>query len=334
MQTTRLLAINFGGLGDEILFLPTLKSIRDAHPNWHITLLCEPRSKSIFELTNLIDDIITFDIKKIPLLPNDLISLLILIRKGKFDIVVSSGSSYLVSMLLFLSGIKTRIGYYSGPLSKLLLSHAQPLNKEQYAASMYHDLVKGLGIQGQITQPAITVAKDSTEKINKLLPIEEKRLFRIVLHPGTSKLAIKKGIIKTWAADNWTDLIKHLLLKQNVQVVLAGGPDDDEIISTILDKLKASNVSLTDTNNFVLVYGKTKNIADLAALIESCQLLICLDSAPMHIGVALNKSLIAMFGPTDPKKLLPKNNRFIVINLPIEASAILQKVNEHLNTIY
>ena len=72
----RLLAINFGGIGDEILFQPTLKTIRETLPDWSITLMLEPRSASFGDLTDLIDNTITFDIKKRPLLTSDLMDLL------------------------------------------------------------------------------------------------------------------------------------------------------------------------------------------------------------------------------------------------------------------
>ena len=44
----------------------------------------------------------------------------------------------------------------------------------------------------------------------------------------------------------------------------------------------------------------TKSLADLAALIAISDLLICVDSAPMHMAVGLNKPLLAIFGPTNP----------------------------------
>ena len=40
----RILAINFGGIGDEIFFLPTLISLKKEFPNSEITLALEPRS--------------------------------------------------------------------------------------------------------------------------------------------------------------------------------------------------------------------------------------------------------------------------------------------------
>ena len=51
----KILFINFGGLGDEILFLPTIQAIKEEFPNSTITLALEQRSKSIIDLTNTID---------------------------------------------------------------------------------------------------------------------------------------------------------------------------------------------------------------------------------------------------------------------------------------
>ena len=49
----KILFINFGGLGDEILFLPTIQSVKEKYPNSEITLALEARSKGILSLTNI-----------------------------------------------------------------------------------------------------------------------------------------------------------------------------------------------------------------------------------------------------------------------------------------
>ena len=59
----RILFINFGGLGDEILFLPTIQSVKKEFPDSHITLALEERSKGISQLTNSIDELIFANIK-------------------------------------------------------------------------------------------------------------------------------------------------------------------------------------------------------------------------------------------------------------------------------
>ena len=59
----KILVINFGGLGDEILFLPTINTLKKLYPKSKITLALEPRGKAVADLTNLIDEVKIFDIK-------------------------------------------------------------------------------------------------------------------------------------------------------------------------------------------------------------------------------------------------------------------------------
>lgn len=324
---TKLLAINFGGIGDEVLFLPTLATIRAEHPDWHITLLLEPRSKSIAQVTNLIDATIEFDIKKRPLSAANLLELLGLLKDGNYHLVVSSGSSPLVSMLLFLSGIPKRIGYDSGKLSRMLLTNPVKLNRHQYAADMYHDLVGGLNIQKRAEPPAITAAADTKAAMRAMLaklgvdtadsalrcrqeaePAGATNRARnascrlVLLHPGTSRLAIQKGIFKTWSTESWTELISLLCQQDSIQPILAGGPDDKEIIADLEKRTKGTRL--------ISVAGKTKNLSELGGIIALCDLMICVDSAPMHLAVALKTPLVALFGPTDENRLLPTDPRF------------------------
>jgi ADP-heptose:LPS heptosyltransferase len=306
----KILTINFGGIGDEILFLPALSSIRAVFPEARISLLLEPRSRSFEQVTDLVDEILTFDIKKRPLKPQDLWSLLRLIQAGKFDIVVSSGSSPPVAALLFLSGIKKRVGYGANPLAKLLLTDAVPLNREQYAAAMYQDLATGIGAEKLPLEKCLPVAvlkPESVQRMSEFLAAEKVSPTtggkkRILLHPGTSKLAVQKGIIKTWATEHWLHLIDGLAAHEDLQLILAGGPDDAETISDLMQEVQKRSQQST---KFLSAFGKTKSLADLAALIDMCDLLVCVDSAPMHLAVALKKPVVALFGPTDEGKLLP-----------------------------
>ncbi len=363
----KVLAINFGGIGDEVLFLPTLERIKELAPECELTLLLEPRSKSIMDVTNLIDKIITFDIKKRPLTPFDLIALTMLLRKGGYDMVISSGSSPMVAMLLFLSGIKLRVGYDSGSPVKSLLTQPVKLLREQYAADMYHDLTKGMAnylrrkanpnasirdIEGTYQVPSITLKADSLAAMKAFLEeglkntqnavtaddtkqIDTRPVKTVLIHPGTSQMAVSKGIIKHWSSENWLAFIRLLQKQKNqpfqTRVILCGGPDDKEVVAELEKLLRSEGASAngdgtgangdgTGANGnasngapYISAVGKTKGLADLAALTSICDVLVCVDSAPMHIGVGLNKNLVALFGPTDPKLLIPTQANFKVL---------------------
>jgi len=289
----KILVINFGGIGDEILFLPTLISLKKESTDAKITLALEPRSKGIMDLTDLIDDLFLIDVKSKNKY-SELFKLIRLAQKGKFDLVVSSGGNKFISILLFLTGIKFCYGYNTGKLSELLLTKAVPLNKKQYACDMYHDLIT-----------PITDIKTYLPEIK--LESVEKQPNTILIHPGVSKLSVNMGMIKTIPAQKWSQVI-DLLIEAGKKVILAGGPDDKECIETIRNTMK-----YTDSENFVDYYGKTKSLIDLAKLISSAEKFVCSDSAPLHIAVATKTKTYVVFGPTDDKKLIPNSPDVVTI---------------------
>lgn len=290
MNMKNILAINFGGIGDEIFFLPTLISLKKAFPNSKITLALEPRSKSVKDLTDIIDDLILIDVKG----KNKYAQMLKLLwqaRQGKFDLVVSSGGNKLISILLFLTGIKERCGYDTGALSRILLTHPMKLNKNQYACKMYHDLIR------EVTDINTELPEVNVER-------KEKIQNSVLIHPGVSKLSVQKGCIKTVPAETWAKTI-DLLVAEGKKVILVGGPDDKECIETILSTVR--------TQNFENLYGTTKSLKDLAVLISSAEKFLCSDSAPLHVAVALHTKTYVIFGPTDVNALIPQTDSVVPI---------------------
>ena len=289
-KRNKILAINFGGIGDEIFFLPTLISLKKEFPDSHITLALEPRSKGIKTLTDTIDDLVLVDVKgKNKYL--EMLKLIISARKGHFDMVISSGGNKFISILLFLTGIKKRYGYYTGKLSSMLLTHAQPLNKNQYACSMYHDLIR-------------TITSHNTDLPQ--IKVEKREIVTnsVLIHPGVSKMSVMKNCIKTVPPKTWAKVI-DLLVAEGKKVMLTGGPDDEDCIKEILENVR--------TQNFENLYGTTKNLNELAQLISSAEKFLCSDSAPLHIAVALGVKTYPIFGPTNDKTLIPQTPQVVPI---------------------
>ena len=96
--------------------------------------------------------------------------------------VISSGSNKLIPVLLFLSGIKKRYGYASGKLSECLYTRAIKLERNQYAANMYHDLLDDLTLIDKVALPKIDVDTTNVEKFNN----------SVLIHPGVSKISVQK----------------------------------------------------------------------------------------------------------------------------------------------
>lgn len=298
-----ILFINYGGIGDEILFLPSIAAIKEKYPNAKITLALEDRAKCVKDLTNMIDETISVDIKANGFKKYiNILKFILSCRKKHFDCVISSGKNPFVAIILFLTGIKTKVGYNSK--FGFLLDKKIELNENQYAAKMYHDLVKPFN--ENYYDPTIEIIGDF-----KLEPNLKQNEY-IALHPGVSKMSVMKNIFKCPNISFWIELIKGLLDK-NLQVVLLGTKDDKELIEKILE-----NSDICNNPNFVNYFNKTKNIMEMAFLMKNSKYVICVDSAPLHVAVGVKANVFAIFGPTNDVKLVPKNDniKLIANNVP------------------
>ncbi len=295
----KVLFINYGGIGDEILFLPAIEGFKKLYPNAKVTLCLEPRAKGVKGLTNVIDDIITVDIKAGGI--KKYINILKLIFKTwfmGFDTVISSGKSPFVAIILFLTGAKTKVGYKTK--TSKLLNFEVPLNENVYAGNMYFDLIKPFG-DVNFELPKINF----DENFN--LPFNFGENNFVLIHPGVSLMSINKGIFKCPDTNFWVETIKKLL-EGGENVVIAGGPDDFETINKILE-----NNEISSNPKFYSMFNKTKNLYELTSLMNKAKTIICCDSAPFHIASALNKEIYVLFGPTNEEKLVFKTENIKVI---------------------
>ncbi len=320
----RVLALVPGGIGDQILFFPTLDELKRAYPHAQIDIVVEPRAKEAYRVCKSIHDIIPFDFKQNNSLA-DWGNLLGIIRDREYDIALSLGQNWAVGLLLWLTGVPTRVGYAGGGES--FLTNAVPLKTEQYAAAMYHDLLQGLGVSSACPPITINVPKRDIEWAEA----EQKRLGLpesgyVLIHGGASKLSQAKGINKIYPVENWKKIIQDFRKRQpDLPIVVAQGPDDAAFVSAL--QQACPGVKITAPGD----------IGKLAAMIAGASLMLCTDSAPMHLAVAVQTFTLALFGPTDPAKLLPastngKETRFVGIKSPtgniadITPETVLKKV--------
>lgn len=353
-QTLRKIAfINFGGIGDEILFAPVIEAVKAHVPQVQMTLILEDRSRVVSELLPDVDHVVTVALQRQSRWKS-FFQIWKALRQGSFDAVISSGSNAMIPVLLFLSGIPVRVGFQTGWVSRRLLTVEAPLapkhDRKGYAAVMYFALAKSflrwllpvhsataiaaeytgkddVGLNEVIEGDADSLSLERPHIVPRLKSAGLEELMwakgllkpddprrKILIHPGVSEISVQKNILKAWSPHAWAELIRLLTLSGSVsgnQVFLLGGPDDREAVESILQEIPS------DTPNFVNLYGKTRNLVQLAALIQACDLLVGVDSSPMHMAVGYGKPVVALFGPTDEKKLLPLGDpRFKAVTVP------------------
>lgn len=304
----KILALVPGGLGDQLLFFPALDDLKRNYPEAEIDVLVEPRSLGAYRICQSVTEVIKFDYKARNGF-GDFSNLLGVIRDREYDVVLSLGRRWAIGFLLWMSGIPKRIGYDANA-GRGFFTDTVPLNQDQYAAAMYHDLVKGLGIDSpcppvvaQIPKSDMNWAKAKQQE----LAITQ---GYIAIHGGSSRLAQQQGINKIYPVQQWQEVIQDIHQKQpNLSIVLLAGPDDQAWVRQMLQSSADIKVVAPD------------NIGQLAAIIAGAKLMLCTDSAPMHISIAVGTYTIALFGPTPAQKLIPQNDRCVGIQSPTSSIA-------------
>ncbi|MGE5656859.1 MAG: glycosyltransferase family 9 protein [Actinomycetota bacterium] len=316
----RIVALVPGGIGDQILFFPTLDDLKQSYPDAEVDVIVEPRAKDAYRVCKSVQEVLLYNFKDRNALA-DWANLLGIVRDREYEVVISLGQRASVGLLLWLTGIPKRVGY-AGSSGAIFLSDPVPLKTEQYAAEMYHDLLRGFGLDRPCGPLSINVPKqdlDWADAEQQRLGIKESGY--ILIHGGSSQLAKSKGIDKIYPVESWRQIAQDLQQRQpNLPLVVAQGPEDAEWVAKLTEACPTLKVTVPE------------DIGKLAAMIAAANLMLCTDSAPMHLAVAVQTYTVALFGPTDPAKLLPKSDRFIGIKSPtgrmadISPQEVLKKV--------
>jgi ADP-heptose:LPS heptosyltransferase len=307
----RIVALVPGGIGDQILFFPTLDDLKQNYPEVEIDVVVQPKSVGAYRVCKSVNDVFAYDFTDRNSLA-DWGNILGTIRDREYDIAISLGQTWLTGLLLWLTGIHKRIGY--GGQGQLFLTDIIPKKSEQYAAAMYHDLLQGLSITSACPPVAINVPKQDI----KWVEAEQKRLG--ISDSGYVLIQVGQGQ-DSYPLESWRKIIQDFQQRQpSLPVVLISDANSQVLLSQLLQSFPNLKVTAPE------------DLGKLAAMTAGASLLLCTDSAVMQLGVAVETYMIALFGATNPEKLLPKSDRVLVIKSPsgkmadISPNTIVEKV--------
>jgi heptosyltransferase-2 len=285
-------------IGDTILFLPVINSLRNAFPDAEISIAVKPGIKNLLETNNSIDNIIecksSFELLKL---------------KRSFDAAfIFYPRNALVNFIVFLMKIPYRIGY--NPInSGFMLTTKIPLYyypfysaygyKKQNFSETFLDLLRAVGVPSHKEAKIFLTKEDfcyAENLVNAKRPI-------IAICP--TKTSHKNRI---WPKENFAILADKLNKKYKTKVLFLGSKKDKIYVDEIIGLMDNKAVNLA---------GKT-TIRQAAALLKNCNLLIAHDSGIMHLASIMGTPIIAIYGNGDPEVWGPlkrKNVKIVYRNL-------------------
>jgi lipopolysaccharide heptosyltransferase I len=299
----RILLIKPSAIGDVVHALPILNLLRRRWPEAHISWLVTPICAGLLESHPQLDEIILFERHRYakfwrkPELMIELAELTRELRHGKFDLVVDLQGLFRSGWLTYQTRAPIRVGFTNArEFAWLGYTHQVPVDIDQHAVDRYLAITELLGCgRGPVEFVFATNDVDRQFAAHLTNGVERYAL----LFPGTN------WATKRWPVAHFAAMVEPLQQRFGLKSVVGGSSGEQQIASQVRGALNLA--------------GKT-NLRQLTALIEGADLVISNDSGPMHIAAALNKPLVALFGPTNPTRTGPYLREDSVVRLDIPCS--------------
>ncbi len=303
-DTPSILIVRLGALGDIIHTLPSVFAIREKYPNAIIDWIVEKRSSEILKKSPLIDSLIEIDTKKWrrdifnPSLAisasKDFLKTKEKMNKRNYDIAIDFQGLIKSGIFAYLSGAKTSAGfekeYLREPLNRIFIKkHYSPPGKDIHVIEKNYSLLKSIGIGGKIGNfectPEMLGANELKESVLKKYNITEMKKTIVGIYPGGGWQS------KLWGSENYAQLIEKISQRQDADILLIAGKNEEELISNIAEKTE---------NKPRLILNAS--IRELAVILAHTGILIGPDTGPLHLAALLGASTVGIYGPSSPLK--------------------------------
>lgn len=294
------LIVRLGAIGDIILSNPALAAVRTRFPKTSIHLLIDHNFSEIARDNPNIDDILLFPAKNEPKRHKKLFQFIKNVRSDKYDLVIDLDGTPRSAWLTFFTGGKIRLGPGTDWRSNFAYTlHSPSPEPVEHNQKTQRSILNPLGVDLS-AQPVffLSVDQESVAAIKERLTSFGMSFDRptALLLPGAQDRE------KKWPAEKMGILARWLVDEKDMAVVIAGAESCKDEIDRIR---KTSGYALPALTEFTL--------AELIALIDIADLVVCNHSGPMHIAGVLNRPTIALFGPTDPLVWAPVGKRKIIL---------------------
>ena len=270
---------------------PAVRAVRERFPAAHIVGVGKPYIAGVFDGSAWLDEWVPCD----PRGPasQHLLPVAARLRKEPIDLAVLFPNSFRVALAAWLGRCKRRVGYARYGRSWLLTERLQPLRdvhgqiKPNPALAAYNRLAVQVGCPRPSNRMELfTTPADETQAERVWRKFRLERFAEVVcLNPGAAF-----GSAKLWPADYFAWLARQLMERRGTGILILCGPTERQLARKIALAAKCPGVySLADEP---VSLGLTK------ASIRRADLLVSTDSGPRHFAAALNRPVVALFGPT------------------------------------
>lgn len=288
MSSRRIGIVMMSAIGDAVHVLPVVTALKRHEPSCHIAWVLQPGPASLVRGHPLVDEIIVFDKRR---RVRALLDARRALAAQSLDLLIDLQVYAKASLVTALASAPVKLGFdraRARDLNWLVTTRRIPPHAPQHVQDQYFEFLAALGV------PAEPVVWDLGP-----WPAERDRQRALVAPLGGPLATLVIGAThpeKEWPADRWAAVCDALVDRWGLVPVLAGGSSDRE-------RATERDIMARARHRPVSTLGVP--LRDLVMLLDASELVISLDTGPLHMAVALDRPVVSLMGYNNPKRVGP-----------------------------
>ena len=226
-------------------------------------------------------------------------------RSRRYDLAINFEPDIRSNIAVVAAGARRTVGFASGGGGPLL-DVAIEYDPTRHTADNARALVR-VACGGAPENPVAWALR---------VPEAQRGAARQILAPFAGRL--KAGIhvsggraIKQWPEARFREVAERLVRDRSAGIVLTGTP---------ADRAQVESVRLALPADRVIDLSAGTDLLTTAAVIAELDLFVTGDTGPMHLANAVGTPVVAVFGPSDPRRYAPRGVRDTVVRIDLPCS--------------
>jgi lipopolysaccharide heptosyltransferase II len=279
----RILVVRTDRIGDVVLSLPVVWSLRRSFPDARLGMLVSAGPGELIRSIPFLERVIAEGLPAGGIRSD--IRLFKTLRAGRWDAALVLHPTLKLALILVLARIPLRVGTafraYSFLFNRRIREHRRPSTRHE----VQYNLDAAAAIGADVSDPVfkLPVLPEAADRIRKIL---DERSIRsgwplVIIHPGS------RGSALEWSPEKFRELASRFLDQWSAEVIVTGGRDEQEVVDRIAGGLSGR----------IHTMAGHLTLTELAALLARADLFVSNSTGPLHIAAAVGTDVIGLYPP-------------------------------------
>lgn len=303
----RILCLRLERIGDLLMTVPALGALRAAFPKARIDLVTGSWNRELASALTAVDTVDTIDAAWLSREGGGtgvggVLARAASWRRERYDLALNFEPDIRTNLAARLSGARLVAGFRGGgggPILDIALEYDVTRHTRDNALALVQ-AISGAAPTVPDT-PALQIPAVNREAASRLLASNDHLYIGVHVSGGR--------LVKQWPEERFAETAQRLIAERGATIVFTGSPQDRNMVQRAMRGLPSSHV--------IDASGET-SLLTVAAVLERLALFITGDTGPMHLARTVGTPIVAVFGPSDPRRYAPDGplDRVIRVDLP------------------